>query len=84
MLVTNQHLDKLAAARVNFQAHGMLGRQRLGPLEMLPPDLPIPNARDEDNKDNNDGGAVDGDVDSEVISAQCPSEYQMISSFSND
>ena len=65
MLITNQCLDKLAAARVEFQAHGMLG-----PLDP-PPDLPANNLQDEED---DDGGAVDGDIDSEVILAQKPSE----------
>jgi len=69
MLVTNQRLDKLAAARVDFQARGMLDRQ-FGPLDP-PPDPPANNLQDEDD---DDGGAVDGDIDSEVILAQIPSE----------
>ena len=69
MLVTNQRLDKLAAARVDFQARGMLDRQ-LGPPE-LPPDPPPNNLQD---VEDDDGGAVDGDIDSEVILAQKPSE----------
>ena len=70
MLVTNQRLDKLAAARVDFQARGMLDRQ-FGPPE-LPPDPPPPNNLQDVEDD--DGGAVDGDIDSEVILAQKPSE----------
>ena len=73
MLITNQWLDKLAAARVDFQARGMLGGQRFGQPEPRPPDPPLHNAGDDD--DDDDGGAVDGDVDSEVVLAQCPSEY---------
>jgi hypothetical protein len=69
MLVTNQRLDKLAAARVDFQARGMLDQQ-FGPPD-LPPDLPANNLQDEDD---DDGGAVDGDIDSEVILAQNPRE----------
>jgi len=69
MLVTNQRLDKLAAARVDFQARGMLDR-RFGPLDP-PPDPPANNLQDEED---DDGGAVDGDIDSEVILAQIPSE----------
>jgi len=69
MLVTNQRLDKLAAARVDFQAPGMLDR-RFGPPD-LPPDPPANNLQDEEE---DDGGAVDGDIDSEVILAQIPSE----------
>ena len=69
MLVTNQRLDKLAAARVDFQACGMLDWQ-FGPPE-LPPDPPPNNLQD---VEDDDGGAVDGDIDSEVILAQKPSE----------
>jgi len=68
MLVTNQCLDKLAAARVDFQARGMLDR-RFGPPDL--PDLPANNLQDEED---DDGGAVDGDIDSEVILAQNPRE----------
>ena len=69
MLLTNQHLDKLAAARVDFQARSMLDWQ-LRPPD-LPLDLPANNLSDEED---DDGGAVDGDIDSEVILAQIPSE----------
>ena len=69
MLVTNQRLDKLAAAQVDFQACGMLDHW-FGPPD-LPPDPPAFNV--EDDKDD-DGGAIDGDIDSEVILAQIPSE----------
>ncbi|KIK05406.1 hypothetical protein K443DRAFT_641183 [Laccaria amethystina LaAM-08-1] len=65
MLVTNQRLDKLAAARVDFQARGMLD-QRFGP-----PDFP-PAANNVQDEEDDDGGAVDGDIDSEVILAQIP------------
>ncbi|KAF8801773.1 hypothetical protein BYT27DRAFT_7226673 [Phlegmacium glaucopus] len=68
MLVTNQCLDKLAAARVNFEARGML-HQQTGPPELPPPDPPANNP--EDDKED-DGGAVDGDINSEVILAQLP------------
>jgi hypothetical protein len=54
MLVTNQCLDKLAAARVDFQARGMLN-QHFGPPG---PPLPANNLQDEED---DDGGAVDGD-----------------------
>jgi len=37
----------------------------------MPPDLPANNLQDEED---DDGGAVDGDIDSEVILAQIPSE----------
>lgn len=60
MLLTNQRLDKLAAFRVELQARGMLGAPL---LSNVPPLAPA-----EDNDD--DGGDVDGDIDSEVILAQ--------------
>jgi hypothetical protein len=69
MLVMNQRLDQLAAARVDFQAWGILN-QRGGPPD-LPPD---PLANDLQDEEDDDGGAVDGDIDSEVILAQIPSE----------
>jgi hypothetical protein len=71
MLVTNQRLDKLAAARVDFQARGMLDQQFQVGLPDLPPDQPANNLQDEED---DDGGAVDGNIDSEVILAQIPSE----------
>ena len=71
MLVMNQRLDKLAAARVDFQARGMLDRQ-FG-LPEIPPDPPDPANNLQDEEDD-DGGAIDGDIDSEVILAQKPSE----------
>jgi hypothetical protein len=69
MLVTNQRLDKLAAARVDFQARGILNQQE------RPPDLPPdPLVNDLQDEEDDDGGAVDGDIDSEVILAQIPSD----------
>ena len=69
MLVTNQHLDKLATARVDFQAQGILNWQE------RPPDLPPnPPANDLQDEEDDDGGVVDGNIDSEVILAQIPSE----------
>jgi hypothetical protein len=75
MLVTNQRLDKLAAARVDFQARGMLNRQ-FGPPDLLP-EPAVNNIQDEAREDD-DGGAMDGDIDSEVILAQIPSELSRI------
>jgi hypothetical protein len=66
--VVYPRLDKLAAARVDFQARGMLN-QHFGPPG---PPLPANNLQDEED---DDGGAVDGDIDSEVILAQHPSEF---------
>ena len=69
MLVTNQRLDKLAVARVNFQAHGMLSALLFSNrLEPAPPPL------SEDN-DNNDGGAIDGKILGEVILAKRASSF---------
>jgi hypothetical protein len=75
MLVTNQRLDKLAAARVDFQARGMLDQQ-FGPPDLPPdpPNPPNPPANNLQDEDDDDGGAIDGDIDSEVILAQKPSE----------
>ena len=70
MLITNQRLDKLAAARVDFQARGMLDR-RFG-LHDLAQNPPM--AANADAEEDDDGVAVDGDIDSEVILAQIPSE----------
>jgi hypothetical protein len=78
MLVTNQRLDKLAAAQVDFQARGMLDRH-LGPPG-LPPPLADPPANNPQDEEDDDGGALDGDIDSEVILAQHPSEFCKISS----
>jgi hypothetical protein len=69
MLVMNQCLDKLATARVDFQARGILNQQERSPD--LPPD---PLANDLQDEEDDDGGAVDGDIDSEVIRVQIPSE----------
>jgi hypothetical protein len=42
-------------------------------------ELPDPPTHNTGNDDDDDGDAVDEDVDSEVILAQCPSEYPTIS-----
>ena len=63
MLVTNQRLDKLAAARIEFQARSMLSNapKNVDP----PPDVPATN-------DDDDSGAVNGmeDILAEVQLAQ--------------
>ena len=70
MLVTNQRLDKLAAARVNFQTRGMLNSSIFyqpdpqPPLAIQPPD--------DANNDDDDEGAVDGNVLGEVTLARKP------------
>ena len=62
MLTTNQRLDKLAASCIDFQARGMLqGSMFDGNLVPLEP----PPLQAVDN-DDDDGGAVDGDVLGEV------------------
>ncbi|KIM41784.1 hypothetical protein M413DRAFT_27359 [Hebeloma cylindrosporum] len=68
MLLTNQRLDKLAAARVDFRARGMLREPIFGELvEPEPPPLETLNEEEDD-----DGGAVDDDVLGEVLLAQKP------------
>jgi hypothetical protein len=58
MLLTNQRLDKLAFARAKFIAHGML------PSERAPkPSRPANNYNEEND------GAVDGDIMGEVVLA---------------
>jgi hypothetical protein len=65
MLITNQRLDKLAVARVDFQSRGMLEGPLYGPG---PPPLPNPASPVlPDNDDDED--AVDGDVLGEVVLA---------------
>ncbi|KAG1871740.1 hypothetical protein DFJ58DRAFT_713741 [Suillus subalutaceus] len=54
MLLTNQHLDKIAAARTDFMAHGMLGPH---PVD----DSGEADERgEEDESDEEDDGAVEG------------------------
>jgi hypothetical protein len=67
MLMTNQRLDKLAAARVDFQARGMLKTPLFG-------DANVPEAGllTHDNDDDDDYGAVDDDILGEVILSQRP------------
>ena len=65
MLVTNQRLDQLAAARIDFTARGMLSTPLYAPhLLPLPPALPIVVLRgDVDNNDDTaDGPKVDAAV----------------------
>jgi hypothetical protein len=65
MLLTNQRLDKLAAARVDFQSRGMLDGSLYGPD---PPPLPKSSVPDDDD----DVGAIDGEVLGEVLLATKP------------
>ena len=74
MILTNQHLDKLAAARVDFKARGMLLAPLFGDfVEPEPPPLQTLNEEDDD------GGAVDGDVLGEVLLSQKPSKFLLLS-----
>ncbi|KDR77955.1 hypothetical protein GALMADRAFT_94455 [Galerina marginata CBS 339.88] len=66
MLVTNQRLDKLAAARVDFRARGMLDTPLFGEVDVNAPGPPMP------PDDDDDGDAVDGDILGEVILSQRP------------
>lgn len=66
MLVTNQRLDKLAAARVDFRARGLLKTPLFGEIDILqtePQTVP---------DDDDDEGAVDDDILGEVILSQKP------------
>ena len=69
MLVTNQRLDKLAAARVDFRAHGMLKTPLFREADVPPAGRPT--ADDEDD----DEGAVDEDILGEVILSQKPRKF---------
>ncbi|KAG6818469.1 hypothetical protein H0H93_004738 [Arthromyces matolae] len=69
MLVTNQRLDKLAASRVNFQHRGMLNSSIFDTNDIpAPPAANLPDGDDEDD----DGGAVEGNVWGEVLLARKP------------
>ncbi|KAG6807142.1 hypothetical protein H0H92_008634 [Tricholoma furcatifolium] len=63
MLTTNQRLDQLAAARIDFQARGVLN----GSLFQDTPPIPPPPDNDDD-----DGGAVDDGLMGEVVLARKP------------
>ena len=70
MLVTNQRLDKLAAARVDFQARGMLKTPLFGEAN-VPQAAPLTNL-DDDDDDDDDEGALDEDVLGEVVLSKKP------------
>ena len=70
MLVTNQQLDKLAAARVNCQARGMLNASIFSGHD--PPGLQPPTTMQPEVDEDNDGGAVDGDILGEVTLVRKP------------
>ena len=69
MLVTNQRLDQLAAARIDFTARGMLSTPLYAPhLLPLPPALPIVVLRGD--VDSDDGAADGPKVDAAVTLAR--------------
>ena len=70
MLLTNQQLDKLAAAHIDFRVQGMLSAPLFG--ELIEPMTPPP-PQTFDKEEDDDGGAVEGDVLGEVILAKKPS-----------
>ena len=68
MLVTNQRLDKLAAICINFQSRGILASS----IFDRPDDpQPLPAIQPTDDEDD-DGGAIDGNVLGEVVLAKKP------------
>ena len=67
MILTNQRLDKLAAARVYFKARGMLRAPLFG--ELVEPEPPPPESLNEEEDD---------DVLGEVLLAQKPSKLKKI------
>ncbi|KAG6807199.1 hypothetical protein H0H92_008439, partial [Tricholoma furcatifolium] len=87
MLVTNQRMDKLAAARVEFQRRGLLDGSGL-PLHIIsqvmdapyePPSPPLPPSQpaqlpnENDEAEGEDAGPVDGPRSmSEITLAKCP------------
>ena len=71
MILTNQRLDKLTAAHVDFRAQGMLSAPLFG--ELIEPEPPPPPLTVDDEEDDDDGGAIEGDVLGEVLFAQKPS-----------
>ena len=73
MLVTNQRLDKLAAARVNFQARAMLNASIFSGHD-LPGTQLLPTTRPEVDEDD-DGGSVDGNILGEVTLARKPCTF---------
>ena len=73
MLLTNQHLDKLAASHVDFQTHGMLN----GPLLDYDISHKIPNFVPEDDDDDDSGPIDTCDILGEVTLAKEPGAYFM-------
>jgi hypothetical protein len=70
MLMTNQRLDKLAAARVDFQARGMLKTPLFGEAN-----VPQAGLQTHLGDDDDDEGAVDDDILGEVILSQKPRKF---------
>lgn len=68
MLITNQRLDKLAAARVNFQERGIFDQPLYGEID----NKPQPSHEDDDE------GGTDDDVMADVILSQKACEYLVI------
>ena len=79
MLLTNERLDKLAASRVHFQAHGLLSGSILPNLNMMEP-MGDDDTADDAAAEDDDGGEVDGrigiDVNAEVVLACKPGKTQ--------
>ncbi|KAF9553018.1 hypothetical protein CPC08DRAFT_728207 [Agrocybe pediades] len=74
MLVTNQRLDKLAAARVDFKSRGMLAAPLFGPnlrLQQVPRASELVSSLAPTVNDDDDGGETDDlSVDGEVFLCQ--------------
>ena len=70
MLITNQKLDKLAAAHTNFQARGMLNASMFSGHD--PPGLQLPTTMQPEVNDDDDGGAVDSIILREVTLVRKP------------
>jgi len=69
----NQWLNKLATSCVNFQAWGMLNASIFSGHDLPNPQPPPTNQLGVDlNDDDDDGGAVDGDILGEVILVRKP------------
>ncbi|KAH9174065.1 hypothetical protein EDB89DRAFT_2113711 [Lactarius sanguifluus] len=62
ILLTNQRLDKLLSAHVNFIARGMLSRER----------MPTPVTRPASSNEEDADGAIDGNIEGEVVLAVRP------------
>ncbi|KAH9040802.1 hypothetical protein EDB85DRAFT_2072152 [Lactarius pseudohatsudake] len=62
ILLTNQRLDKLLSAHVNFIARGMLSKER----------MPTPVTRPASSNEEDADGAIDGDIEGEVVLAIRP------------